>query len=65
MTKLVVSEQTSITQMVSKEEIVPMENEGKIKSWLKRIGLAGFLFFLIKGLLWIFLGKEVIEAIFG
>jgi hypothetical protein len=23
------------------------------KSWLKRIGIAGFLFFLIKGLIWI------------
>lgn len=30
----------------------------KIKQWLKRLGLAGFLFFLIKGLIWlgIFLG---------
>jgi hypothetical protein len=23
------------------------------KTWLKRFGLAGFLFFLIKGLLWL------------
>jgi len=23
------------------------------KSWLKRIGVAGFLFFLIKGLIWL------------
>lgn len=23
------------------------------KTWLKRIGVAGFLFFLIKGLIWI------------
>jgi hypothetical protein len=30
----------------------------KAKIWLKRIGVAGFLFFLIKGLVWIlvFLG---------
>lgn len=29
-----------------------------MKKWLKRIGLAGFLFFLIKGLIWlgIFIG---------
>ncbi len=29
-----------------------------VKNWLKRLGLAGFLFFLIKGLVWIaiFLG---------
>ncbi|MEM9919150.1 MAG: hypothetical protein AAF990_13695 [Bacteroidota bacterium] len=25
----------------------------KTKAWLKRIGWAGFLFFLIKGLVWI------------
>jgi len=30
----------------------------KVKHWLKRLGLVGFLFFLIKGLIWlaIFLG---------
>jgi hypothetical protein len=26
----------------------------KKKTWLKRIGLAGFLFFLIKGIIWLF-----------
>lgn len=25
----------------------------KLKTWLKRIGVGGFLFFLIKGLIWI------------
>ena len=32
--------------------------EGGFKKWLKRFRLAGFLFFLIKGLIWlgIFLG---------
>lgn len=24
------------------------------KSWLKRIGVLGFLFFLIKGIIWLF-----------
>jgi hypothetical protein len=30
----------------------------KLKIWLKRIGIVGFMFFLIKGLVWvaIFLG---------
>jgi hypothetical protein len=28
--------------------------QGKLVTWLKRIGVAGFLFFLIKGLVWIF-----------
>ena len=27
---------------------------GKITLWLKRVGLVGFLFFLVKGLIWIF-----------
>lgn len=26
----------------------------KKKTWLKRIGVAGFLFFLIKGIIWLF-----------
>ncbi len=25
----------------------------KFKLWLKRVGVAGFLFFLIKGLVWV------------
>ena len=28
-------------------------NHNGIKTWLKRIGIGGFLFFLIKGLIWI------------
>jgi hypothetical protein len=33
-------------------------NKEKIVTWVKRLGVAGFLFFLIKGLIWlaIFLG---------
>lgn len=27
--------------------------DNKFKLWFKRIGLAGFMFFLIKGLVWI------------
>ena len=26
---------------------------GKFKLWMKRIGVIGFLFFLIKGLIWL------------
>ncbi|HRG87798.1 MAG TPA: hypothetical protein PLW44_02180 [Chitinophagales bacterium] len=29
------------------------EQQSKLRLWLKRIGMAGFLFFLIKGLIWI------------
>ena len=28
-------------------------NESKVGKWLKRLGLAGFLFFFIKGLVWL------------
>jgi len=28
-------------------------NQSRVISWLKRIGLAGILFFLLKGLLWV------------
>ncbi len=51
--------------MISKQHIVPMENEGKLKTWFRRLGWAGFLFFLIKGIAWLlvfYLGKE---AVFG
>jgi hypothetical protein len=27
--------------------------DNSVKAWFKRIGIAGFLFFLIKGLVWI------------
>ncbi len=27
----------------------------KFKDWIKKIGIAGFLFFLIKGLVWLFI----------
>jgi len=30
-----------------------MKGKGKGKDWIKRIGIAGFLFFLIKGLIWL------------
>lgn len=28
-------------------------SNSKFKLWLKRLGVAGFLFFLIKGLVWV------------
>jgi hypothetical protein len=41
------------------------ENKNKVILWLKRVGLAGFLFFLIKGLIWLALiffgGKAIFE----
>ena len=36
-----------------KKAIAILEGAPVRKNWLKRIGLAGFLFFLIKGLVWL------------
>ena len=35
------------------ETTTQKNNSPKAKRWLKRIGVAGFLFFLIKGLVWL------------
>jgi hypothetical protein len=32
-----------------------MDKKEQIKKWFSRLGIAGFLFFLVKGLLWILL----------
>lgn len=32
---------------------VSIKGRSKFKMWLKRVGVAGFLFFLIKGLIWL------------
>jgi hypothetical protein len=39
--------------MTEKETAMP--EKSLFKRWLKRFGVAGFLFFLIKGLLWLIL----------
>jgi hypothetical protein len=31
----------------------PLENHMSFQSWIKRLGFWGFLFFLVKGLLWL------------
>ncbi|TSJ39958.1 hypothetical protein FO442_16760 [Fluviicola chungangensis] len=37
----------------NREQRTGEEKALKRKKWLKRVGIAGFLFFLIKGLVWI------------
>jgi hypothetical protein len=37
----------------------------KIKSYFKKLGIAGFLFFLIKGLIWLFIFFGGVKLIFG
>ena len=39
-------------QVLRLNEYTVMES-GKIKIWIKRLGFWGFMFFLVKGLLWL------------
>jgi len=47
------------------DEFDDKDNSKRFKLWLKRLGFAGFLFFLIKGLVWIgvavFAGKALFD----
>jgi len=45
--------------MVKEQQNIPAKN--KFMVWLKRLGFWGFLFFLLKGLLWLALGYWVIK----
>ena len=38
-----------------------VRNRKGMMKWLKRLGVAGFLFFLIKGILWLTVGAAVIR----
>jgi hypothetical protein len=38
-----------------------MKMPEKTKAWLKRIGWIGFLFFLVKGIVWLVAGAAIIE----
>lgn len=37
----------------------------KFKTWLKRVGWLGFLFFLIKGLLWLIIPYLIAKGVFS
>ena len=43
----------SLHNIVRQEPTHQNTNKNSQKKWLKRIGIAGFLFFLIKGLAWL------------
>lgn len=46
---------------------VPHKQRKGMMTWLKRLGVAGFLFFLIKGLIWIAIfvfGTEALRSFF-
>lgn len=38
------------------------ERSGRVMGWVKKLGVAGFLFFLVKGLLWLIVPAVVIAA---
>jgi hypothetical protein len=47
----------------------PVSHKGRsnFKRWMKRLGVAGFIFFLLKGLVWIAVfafGAEAIKSLF-
>lgn len=41
-----------------------MTDKRTLKAWFKRMGVAGFLFFLIKGLLWLLVPYLISLGIF-
>jgi hypothetical protein len=45
------------------EEREPATKKNKALLWVKRLGVAGFLFFLIKGILWLTVGAAVLRVI--
>lgn len=40
-----------------------MNEKRSFKTWMKKIGIAGFIFFLIKGLLWILIPYLIARGI--
>jgi hypothetical protein len=49
--------------MAHKEQTLVMDKNERLKTWFKRLGWVGFLFFLIKGIAWLvvlWLGKEAV-----
>jgi hypothetical protein len=43
---------------------VPHKERKSFKVWMKRMGIAGFLFFLIKGLLWLIIPYLIAKGLF-
>jgi hypothetical protein len=44
---------------------VPQKQRLSFKQWMKRLGLVGFLFFLIKGLLWLIIPYLIAKGLFN
>jgi hypothetical protein len=44
---------------------IPHKQRSSFKQWMKRLGLVGFLFFLIKGLLWLIIPYLIAKGLFN
>ncbi len=44
---------------------VSVKGRNRFKLWLKRVGVVGFLFFLIKGLLWLIIPYLIAKGLIG
>jgi hypothetical protein len=45
-----------VKRIIWRQNLVPRRNPGNqmsFKTWIKKLGFWGFLFFLVKGLLWL------------
>ncbi len=57
--KIIRPEQTKLAQ---NPQTLPSATNQKMYLWLKRIGVSGFLFFLVKGLVWIAIFAGLIKG---
>jgi hypothetical protein len=42
-------------------KVVNTERTEKIKKWIKKVGFWGFMFFLVKGLVWLAVGYFIVK----
>jgi len=38
-----------------------LERKEKLKTWIKKLGFWGFMFFLVKGLVWLAIGYFIVK----
>ena len=63
---ILMSESFRLENMQDKNnEIQTVGKKRSAKDWLRKVGVAGFLFFFIKGLVWIFLFVQAGKCAIG
>ena len=55
--------QTVVEPESPKKPVAAPTRRAGLNKWVKRIGVWGFLFFLIKGLVWLAVGAGVLAAV--